>query len=316
MTTQVDVISSEARLQEIGPSERNGFGRLAQGLGWFSVGLGLAEMATPGAVARLIGIRDGDRTRVVLRSMGAREFATGLGILTRTRPTGWVWTRVAGDAVDLALLGRAARSRRSERSRVAAAAAAVLGVTALDVLAGRKLGTSGSPIVGRSSLDATITVNRGTDEVYRFWRDLQNVPRFMDHVESVRVTGGKTSHWKTKAVAGFSAEWDAEIVEERPGELLSWRSVGGDLEHWGSARFVPAPGGRGTEVHVSVRYFPPAGVLGAGLSSLLGRLGETKVHTCLRRLKQLIEVGEVVQSDASQHLAPHPAQPSRTGGAA
>jgi uncharacterized membrane protein len=300
---------------EPGPEPSNGIGRLAQGLGWFSVGLGLAEMASPRAVARLIGVRDGSQTRVVLRSMGARELANGLAILTRSRPANWVWARVAGDAVDLALLGQAARGRGNEKARLAAAAAAVLGVAALDVLAGRKLSRTSAAITQGAHLGAAITINRGPDEVYRYWRDLQNMPRFMDHVESVQVTGDRTSRWRTKPIAGMALEWDSEILDDRPAELIGWRSVDGDLEHWGTVRFSPAPGGRGTEVRVNAGYRPPGGVLGSALASLLGTLSETKMSNDLRRLKQLIETGEVVRSDASIHTGPHPAQPS-AGGAA
>lgn len=293
----------------------NGAGRLAQGLGWLSVGLGLAEMASPRFVARLIGVRDQSRTRLVLRSMGARELANGIAILTHTRPTSGVWARVAGDVVDLALLGRAAQARRTDTTRVAAAAAAVLGVTALDVVAGRKLARQSGAVARSAHLDATITINRGPDEVYRYWRDLQNMPRFMDHLESVHATGERTSHWKTKPIAGVSLSWDAEIREDVPAERISWRSLGGDLQHWGSVRFSAAPGGRGTEVRLNVGHLPPGGVLGGALASLLGRLTETKLSNDLRRLKQLIETGEVVRSDASIHALPHPAQPS-AGGAA
>jgi uncharacterized membrane protein len=247
--------------------------------------------------------------------MGARELANGIAILTRTRPSGWMWARVAGDAVDLALLGQAARSRRTDTTRIAAAAAAVLGVTALDVLAGRRLGQQSGAIARSAHLDAAITINRAPDEVYRYWRDLQNMPRFMDHLESVHVTGERTSRWTTKPVAGVSLSWDAEIREDLPGERISWRSIGGDLEHWGSVRFTAAPGSRGTEVRLNVGHLPPGGVLGSALSSLFGKLTETKLGDDLRRLKQLIETGEVVRSDASIHVGPHPAQPS-AGGAA
>src|SRR3954453_12298862 len=93
--------------------------RLANGLGWFSVGLGLAEIAAPGKVAELIGIRDEDRTRSLLRFYGMREVAAGLGILTQSQPTGWMWGRVAGDMLDLATLASAMNSDVNDKSRVA-----------------------------------------------------------------------------------------------------------------------------------------------------------------------------------------------------
>src|SRR5918999_272755 len=103
--------------------------RLANGLGWFSIGLGLAQILSPGGVARLIGVNDDAKTRTLMRTLGMREIATGIGILSRPRPAGWVRARVGGDLMDLTLLGAALRSDDSQRSRVALATTAVLGVT-------------------------------------------------------------------------------------------------------------------------------------------------------------------------------------------
>ena len=124
---------------EIG-SIRNGDGTaLARGLGWFSMGLGAAELAVPHELARLIGVGDCRPAPIVMRALGAREIASGLGLLIgRERPSG-AWARVAGDALDLALLAWAARTHCTHRDRLAIAVAAVLGVTALDVIAGRRL---------------------------------------------------------------------------------------------------------------------------------------------------------------------------------
>lgn len=106
---------------------------LARALGWLSIGVGLAEVVAPQGVARLIGLQANERNQRLLRGMGIREIASGLGILSRRRPTPWVWSRVAGDALDLALLGSAMRAENTQKGRVAVATAAVLGVTALDV---------------------------------------------------------------------------------------------------------------------------------------------------------------------------------------
>lgn len=115
--------------------------RLAQGLGWFSLALGVAQVAAPAGMARLIGVPDEERNIEAMRAVGLREIASGLGILATRRPAraGWVWARVGGDAVDLALLGRAWASDRADTERVAAATAAVAGVMALDLLCGRRL---------------------------------------------------------------------------------------------------------------------------------------------------------------------------------
>lgn len=115
--------------------------RLARGLGWFSLALGMAQIAAPAGMARLIGVPDGEENLAAMRAVGVREIASGIGILATRRPAraDWVWARVGGDAIDLALLGRAWASDRSDAERVAAATAAVAGVMALDLLCGRRL---------------------------------------------------------------------------------------------------------------------------------------------------------------------------------
>lgn len=113
--------------------------RLARALGWLSIGLGLAEVVAPLGVARLVGLRPTDANRRLLRGVGMREIASGIGILSQGEPTPWVWSRVAGDALDLGLLGLAMRSENAQRGRVVAATAAVLGVTALGVYCGTQL---------------------------------------------------------------------------------------------------------------------------------------------------------------------------------
>jgi hypothetical protein len=110
--------------------------QLAKGLGWFSIGLGLTEMLAPGWLGRKIGI--GERTGL-LRGLGARETVTGLGILANRRPVLSMWGRVAGDVVDLAVLGAALKSAQAQRNRVLAATAAVLGVGVLDLVCARRL---------------------------------------------------------------------------------------------------------------------------------------------------------------------------------
>lgn len=115
---------------------------LSKALGWFSIGLGVTELVAPRMIGRVIGASDDRRTQMMTRAYGLREIAAGMGILRQPRRAGWMWSRVAGDAIDLATLGRVMTSNRSSRGRTAAATAAVLGVTALDVLCSRQL-TSG-----------------------------------------------------------------------------------------------------------------------------------------------------------------------------
>jgi uncharacterized membrane protein len=306
-------VAKKTRRQVGEPSGRGDGEGLANALGWFSIGLGLAQLAAPGRVARLIGVDDDDRGRGLMRTLGLREIASGVGILSRPRPTRWVWSRVAGDVMDLALLGRALGADDTRRGRTAAATAAVLGVTALDVFAGGRLArhadlrdAEGHAIRVKKS----ITVNRPPAEVYKFWHDFANLPRFMRHLESVRVTGARRSHWKAKAPAGMTVEWDAETVEDRPNELIAWRSVeDADVTNAGSVRFRPAPGGRGTEVHVELTYEPPGGVVSAKLAKLFREEPGQQVQDDLRAFKQVMETGEVVLSDATVRRGPHPARP-------
>ena len=285
---------------------------LARALGWFSIGLGLAEVVAPHGVARLIGIEADEGNRRLLRGMGMREIASGLGILSQRRPTPWVWSRVAGDAMDLALLGSAMRSETAQKGRVVAATAAVLGVTALDVYCGTRLqsGDTDGPTDNTLEIKTALTVGRSPEEVYRFWRDFDNLPRFMNHLEAVRITGERTSHWKAKAPIGMTVEWDAEIIEDRPNELIVWQSLErADVENSGSVRFSPAPGNRGTEIFLEMRFHPPGGVIGAKLARIFDEVPKTQMRNDLRRFKQVMETGEVVHSDDSIEPGPNPARP-------
>ena len=288
--------------------------RLAIGLGWFSIGLGLAEVAAPNFVARLIGAPPNDQTRKVLRSYGTREISNGMAILTQPGEAKWLWSRVGGDALDLASLARMLGSENASRGRAIFAAASVLGVTVLDVMAARQLSAEtdrdltsyrpGRAVVVRHA----VTVNRMIEEVYDFWHNFSNFPRFMAHVESVTVAG-RRSHWVAKAPAGMKVEWDAEIVEDAENERIAWRSLpGSDVQHSGSVRFVRAPGARGTEVRVELMYTPPVGAVGRTIAKLFGEEPEQQVRDDLRRFKQIVETGEIPISDAPGLR--RPAQPA------
>ena len=145
----------------------------------------------------------------------------------------------------------------------------------------------------------TITVLREPQEVFEFWRDFTNLPRFMHHLESVDPIGPGRTHWKARAPVGRLVEWDAEIVEERPGEFLAWRSLDGDVPNEGEVTFTPAPGERGTEIRVDLDYDAPGGKLGATLAKLFGEEPSLQVADDLRRLKQVLETGDVVRSTGS-----------------
>ena len=142
-------------------------------------------------------------------------------------------------------------------------------------------------------VEKAVTVNRSPEELYRFWRNFENLPRFMYHLESVHVTGEGRSHWVAKAPAGTTVEWDAEIYNEKENELIAWRSLeGADVPNAGSVRFQSAPGGRGTEVRVTLEYDPPGGVIGATIAKLFGEEPSQQVEEDLRRFKQTMEAGE------------------------
>jgi len=269
--------------------------QLAQFLGWFSIGLGLAELAAPRALSRLIGIKSSPG---LLRLYGLREVASGIGILSGQRTDRWLQARVAGDALDLATLGSAMRASESSRGKVALATAAVAGVTALDALCATQMSkrpfAKGEPVF----VSKTLTINRSPQEVYRFWRNFEQFPRFMNHLESVRETGPGRWHRVAKGPAGMKVEWDAEISEDKPNERIAWRSLeGADVDNAGEVRFEPATGKRGTVIRVQMRYNPPAGKLGAVVAKLLGEAPEKQITVDLLRFKQLIETGEVARTE-------------------
>ena len=279
--------------------------RLAAGLGWFSLALGTAELAAPRTMARLIGIPDDPRLVSVLRAFGAREIASGLGLLAQPDRAAWAWSRVGGDAIDLAFLGSAANEETSNRQRVALAAAAVAGVAALDLICARGLQEeqqerrlSGEPSRNEVSVESSVTVNRPIDEVYGFWKGYANLPRFMRHLTSVETLGENRTRWTAKGPAGTSVSWDAETIVDRDNEWIAWRSLeNADVENRGSVRFQRAPGDRGTEVRVHLQYSPPGGAVGRGIAWLFGEEPSQQIHEDLRRFKQLMETGEVTVSE-------------------
>ena len=270
---------------------------LTTALGLFSIALGLTQILAPRGVARLIGVRT---DRGLMPMLGLREIATGIGILSQPGPAGWVAARVAGDVMDLALLAAASKQRRANRGRLAGAAAAVLGVTALDVICAARLRRTPAMASGTGVVRATksITVNQRPEELYRFWRNFENLPRVMRHIASVRTIDDRRSHWVAHAPGGYKVEWDSEITDDRPDRYIAWRSLpGADVPNSGAVSFDPAPGGRGTEIRVQLEYRPPGGMLGSAFAKLLGHAPEQRAMEDLRRLKQLLETGEIATTD-------------------
>lgn len=268
-----------------------------EALGWLSLVLGATELAAPRLLARAIGV-PGDH-RLVLRLLGLREIVSGLGILSERRSYFWVRSRVWGDIMDLAILGAVFASRRANRPQVLAAAAAVAGVTWVDVLASRQLhDTRPALLHGPIHLIKTITVDRSADDLYRFWRDFQNLTTVIPYLKSVEVAGGTRSHWVASAPGGFTIEWDAEIIEDKQGDTIRWRSLeGADLKTEGSVRFTRAAGDRGTVVRLELAYDPPAGRVGWLIAKLLGREPGAHLQEGLRRFKQHMEAGEIATTE-------------------
>jgi uncharacterized membrane protein len=268
----------------------------ARGLGWLSIGFGLAEVMAPHSLARFLGIRNHG---ILFRLMGFGEIATGIGILTQRRPAEWLWARVGCDIIDLIALRKSFSSERAKPANIAIATIMVGGRTALDARCVQQVSRSnGAETDGTVKVMKTILINRPPEELYRYWRDLQNLPRFMKNLECVEVTALKISRWTAKGPAGASVKWDAEITEDRSNESIAWRSLeGADVENSGWVRFEAAPGGRGTLVSVEMQYSPPVGVLGATVAKIFGRAPEQEVEEDLRRFKQVMETGEIITTE-------------------
>ncbi|MBD2446511.1 SRPBCC family protein [Nostoc sp. FACHB-152] len=147
-------------------------------------------------------------------------------------------------------------------------------------------------------VEKTVTINKPADELYRFWHNFEQLPTFMKHLQSVKVYDAKRSHWVASAPLGNNVEWDAEILEDRENEFISWASVeGADIDNSGFVRFKKAPGDRGTEVKVVLEYNIPGGGLTAALAKLFGEEPEQQIGDDLRRFKMLMEAGEIATTE-------------------
>lgn len=271
--------------------------RLARSLGWFSIGLGVAELLAPRKLGRAIGV---GHHPVLLPLLGLREIASGVAILANGSSAAGVRSRVAGDVMDLGLLACALAARPGSRGRVTGAASMVLGVTAFDVLANQLLARQPRGAHwqdGAIHLTRSITINRGPDELYTFWRELENLPRALSHVQSVQVMDERRSHWVARLAGATTLEWDAEITFDAPDERLGWRSLeGSDLAHEGAVTFHALPGGRGTIVTVTIGVKAEGAALKT-MEGLLGALPELMLGNDLRKLKQMMEAGEVATTE-------------------
>jgi uncharacterized membrane protein len=145
---------------------------------------------------------------------------------------------------------------------------------------------------GRRIVEATL-IQQPRQRIFDFWRNFENLPQFMQHLEKVQTFDDGRSRWCAKAPAGTTIEWDAELINEKPGELIAWRSLtGSEVQNAGSVRFIDR-GRRGTEVRVTMEFVPPAGKLGELMARITGEHPQHQVRSDLRRLRQLLETGEI-----------------------
>ncbi|MDQ3441018.1 MAG: DUF2892 domain-containing protein [Planctomycetota bacterium] len=145
-------------------------------------------------------------------------------------------------------------------------------------------------------IEQAFLINRPAEELYSFWRDFTNLPQIMTHLERVDAIDERRSHWVARLpnFGGKQWEWDAEITEEQPNRMIAWRSLeGADVHNSGAIRFGPAPGDRGTKVHVFMDYIPPAGFLGNWIAKVFGENPWRVLREDLRNFKRLMETGEI-----------------------
>jgi uncharacterized membrane protein len=218
------------------------------------------------------GVNVGDMERLVSMLGGA---VVGLYGLRRMRLSGLALAALGGALLYRGLSGHCKMY-------------GALGIDRAATLTGETRGNRGIKI------EREITVSSPADTLYRIWRDLESLPRFMSHLERVERLDDRRSRWTLKTPAGVPAiQWDAEVINDQPGELLAWQSVGGSVDHAGSVRFERAPDGRSTIVRVSLQYNPPGGEIGHALAALFGQDAGSQIDADLRELKRAVEAGEI-----------------------
>ena len=291
-------------LQQGGPVRRGrptslSAGTLARGLGWFSIALGVAELVAPRVMTRTLGLRGRED---LVRTYGLREIGTGIGILASEDPAPWIWGRVGGDALDLATVAGGLKS--SKRNNALLALIALGGVTAIDVACGRQLGRdrgagsnghdAGAP-TDAPEAERSITIGKAAQELYEQWRDPKTLSRVMAPFATVRPSDVGNMHWQVDGPLGQTLDWTMEVVGDRSGEAIGWRSLpGAQVPCEGSVRFHSATGGRGTIATLRIRFDPPGGVLGDAVAKLRrGLVPATIADMALHRFKSLVETGEI-----------------------
>ncbi|HWD97532.1 MAG TPA: hypothetical protein VG345_00785 [Bryobacteraceae bacterium] len=284
------------QLQSHANNKNDAWERLANGLGWFSIGLGLSELIAAGPMANFIGVRNSSSNRSVLRAYGVREIGAGIGILAQQRPAGWLWARVAGDMLDIGSLASAVTSGGSKGGRLARSIAAVAGVTALDFYCASQMdrlpqSRGQDEQSRRASHAALITIDRPAADLYRQMREFMRT----------RGQGGESRVFTSSV----------EIAEDPGNQRLGWRArPAAGITVSGTVRFEPAPANRGTIVKAELDS-PLTGAAGRVAGKLVRLAGGELLQNELRKFKQLVETGEIATSEATAETGIHEAQPPR-----
>lgn len=259
------------------PGDRSADAKLVEGLGWFSLGLGTAQLVAPGTLNRMIGAPNDRHSRFVQRVVGIQELTAAAGILGFRRVPGWLWGRTAGDLLHLTMVGRTFDRVGARRGRLALTMASLAGTLAADAYASAR--TTSDPEEVRKELStkatASVTVRTSIDEARARWRE------FEQRGEDVRLG-------------------PIEIIREEPDGSISWRTLDrAKAKAWGVLRFAEAPGDRGTELSLELEYEVPMGEVGAAVLKIAGDDPHQMAQDDLRRFKQLLETGEIARSDGA-----------------
>ncbi|MEB3337837.1 MAG: SRPBCC family protein [Leptolyngbyaceae bacterium] len=207
------------------------------------------------------------------------------------------WASLIGGGA-LVLLGLRQGSLRGALTALAGGSLLYHGAKGEASLQERVQGAVQEAINQSIKVEKTVTINKPAVELYRFWRNFENLPHFMKHLQSVNVLDDRRSHWVTKAPLGQTVEWDAEIINDQENQLIAWTSVGNtDIDNSGFVRFQPAPANRGTEVKIVLEYNLPGGVVSAAIAKLSGEEPEQQIRDDLNRFKQLMEAGEIATTE-------------------
>jgi uncharacterized membrane protein len=208
------------------------------------------------------------------------------------------WSSLIGGGA-LVLMGLRERSLKGVLMAIAGSGLIYQGVKNQSTIEKAQEALKIAPSSDRSiKVEKTVTINKPAEELYRYWHDFTNLPRFMKHIKSVTVYDDKRSHWVASAPLDTTVEWDAQIIKDEPNQLIAWTSVeGADIDNSGFVRFQPATGDRGTEVKVVMEYNPIAGEIGTAIAKLLGEEPEQRIGDELHRFKQLMETGEIATTE-------------------